>query len=161
MKRIHNVPSGAAGRRWRSPRRPGFTMVEMIVVITIIVILMAIALPVLSRMRETSRDTQCKSNLRQFGQGLTMFSEKNRGAMCSGAFDWRYDGAVTEVGWVADLKNMGTPVGDMLCPSNPARLSKTYFDLANMDPAVDACASRLGTPHRHQREYAGACSNEV
>ncbi len=67
---------------------------------------------------------------------------------CSGAFDWRRDGCVTEVGWVADLQQLGTPPGAMLCPSNPAQISETYNDLLNLDPTTDKCVERLGSPTR-------------
>ena len=53
---------------------------------------------------------------------------------------------MTEVGWVADLVQQGTPPGKMLCPSNPAQISQTYNDLLSMDAGVDACVDRLGSP---------------
>lgn len=119
---------GAADQR--SPRhgRLGFTLVEMLTVITIIGILMAISLPALSAARESGRSTQCKSNLRQFGIGLHAVANRT-GRFCSGAFSWKYDGVVTEVGWVADMIQQGTLPGQMLCPSNPAKLSETYREL--------------------------------
>jgi prepilin-type processing-associated H-X9-DG protein len=53
---------------------------------------------------------------------------------------------VTEVGWVADLVNEGTPVGEMLCSSNPCQISEAYNDLVNLDPIVSPCVDRLGKP---------------
>lgn len=75
------------------PRR-GFTLIELLVVIAIIVILASILFPVFARMREKGRQTQCVSNLRQLGIGLTMyradFDEQNPGsadcAHCPGQF---------------------------------------------------------------------------
>ena len=64
------------------------------------------------------------------GPGIT-FSGPD-GQFCSGNFDWRTDGAVTEVGWVADLVKQGILPGKLLCPSNPAQLSETYDDLLNL-----------------------------
>ena len=76
-----------------------------------------------------------------------MYAEQNRGNYCSGAFDWRRDGAVTEIGWVADLVGLSIPVGKMLCPSNPAQVSETYNDLLSMDVSnLDACVDRVGRP---------------
>ena len=106
----------------------GMTLVEMLVVISIIAILIAIALPAIAGSRESARDTTCKSNLHEFGVGLANHADRNR-TYCSGAFDWRRDGAVTEIGWVADLVKQGTLVGQMLCPSSQTRLSETYQDL--------------------------------
>lgn len=131
----------------RKPRRrPGVTLVELLVVITIITVLMAMLMPAVNSARESARQTACQNNLRQFGTGMTSHIAR-RGSYCTGAFDWRRDGCVTEVGWVADLVQNGTPVGKMLCPSNPARIALTYNDLLTMDWNVDSCvADRRGSP---------------
>ena len=121
----------------------GFTLVEMLVVISIIGILVAILLPALSVARESARATQCKSNLREFGAGLLSYATTHDGAFCSGNFNWGRDGAVTEVGWVADLVTINYPVGKMTCPTNDARLSETFNELltANANAFGDPCVT--------------------
>jgi prepilin-type N-terminal cleavage/methylation domain-containing protein/prepilin-type processing-associated H-X9-DG protein len=53
-----------------SHRRVGFTLVELLVVITIIGMLIALLLPAIGAVRATMRKTQCANNLRQIGQAM-------------------------------------------------------------------------------------------
>jgi len=126
--------------------RSGFTLVELLVTIAIIGVLVTMLVPAVNVARESSRKAKCQSNLRQIGLGLSMYANNNKGRFCTGAFDWKRDGAVTEVGWVADLVNSGTHVGKLLCPSNPATVSETYNDLLNATPPQNNCVDVVGSP---------------
>ena len=141
----------------RCPR--AMTLVELLVVVSIIGVLVALLLPALNGAREAARQTACQSNLHQIGLGLQGHAAR-RGVYCTGAFDWRRDGCVTEIGWVADLVAQGVPAGKMLCPSNSARISETYNDLLAMDAMIDACVDRLGSDSRILPDgsvYANPC----
>jgi prepilin-type processing-associated H-X9-DG protein/prepilin-type N-terminal cleavage/methylation domain-containing protein len=127
-------------RFYRGNAATAFTLVELLVVMSIIGLLVALLLPALAASRDAARNSACKSHLREIGVGLHAFAENHNERFCSGAFSWEKDGAVTEIGWVADLVNQNILLGEMLCPGNPAQLSETYSDLMQMNAsAANAC----------------------
>ena len=128
-----------------SKARTAISLVELLVVIAISTMLVTMLLPAVHMARSSARTAQCASNLRQFGVGFSAYTEK-RGAFCSGAFDWKYDGPVTEVGWVADLRKLNVATGLMLCPSNSAQLSSTFEDLLTAEKEdLGQCVDHQGT----------------
>jgi prepilin-type N-terminal cleavage/methylation domain-containing protein/prepilin-type processing-associated H-X9-DG protein len=55
----------------------GFTLVELLVVISIIAMLLAVLLPALNKARENARTILCGSNLKNYGPALHMYAQEN------------------------------------------------------------------------------------
>jgi hypothetical protein len=81
----------------RAESRRGLTLVELLVAITIIMLLIGLLLPALSKVRETAQRTACASNMRQVVSALRLYLTDNRGinpvgyAQPNGASSWARD----------------------------------------------------------------------
>lgn len=73
-------------------RRSGFTLVELLVVMSIISILIGLFMPAVQAAREAARRTQCQNNLRQIGVAVGSHEALNQ-RFPTGGWGWR---------WVAD-----------------------------------------------------------
>jgi len=111
--------------------RRGFTLVEIMVVMTIIAILISILVPAVGFVRESARGSQCRASLRQFFLGFAGLADRTKAEYyTTGAFDPSRDGCPDSIGWVADLVNAKVcKPQELLCPSNPAKGSEKYLDI--------------------------------
>lgn len=100
------------------PRRvgcPAFTLVELLVVVSIVAILMAILLPALRGAREQAKTAVCASNIRQIALANIGYATESNGRLCPGAADFlanlnRWHGTRTRV------NRAFTPEGGPLVP---------------------------------------------
>ncbi len=59
-------------------RRPGFTLIEVLVVVAIIALLVAILIPSLTKAREQARNAVCASNMKQTVYGTLLIQAENQ-----------------------------------------------------------------------------------
>ncbi|MGA2679364.1 MAG: type II secretion system protein [Sedimentisphaerales bacterium] len=78
---------------------PALTLIEMLVVISILAILMAILLPATTRSREAAKRAVCMSNLRSIGQALYTYSHNNNELLVpgDGRYPWQTWGYIHQV----------------------------------------------------------------
>ena len=69
-------------------KQGAFTLVELLVVISIITLLMGILLPVLAKVRIQSKVIICQSNLKQWGLIFLMYADNNNGYMPATSNEW-------------------------------------------------------------------------
>lgn len=60
-------------------KNKGFTLVELLVVVSIIALLVGLLLPALSRVRDSARQVKCATNVRGIHQGLVAWSQDDDG----------------------------------------------------------------------------------
>lgn len=79
------APDGMLGQPASRLHR-GFTLIELLVVISIIVLMVAMLLPVLSQARAQAKVTMCLANLRGFVQSATIYAEDHRQTYPAGTY---------------------------------------------------------------------------
>ena len=102
------------------PKRPGFTLAELLVVCGLIAMLLSLLLPVIGKARSAAQATRCLSNLREMGNAWTMYIAGNRGYLMGRT--WKVMDApdlAWHAYWPGILENYGVRGELLTCPSAP------------------------------------------
>lgn len=93
--------------------RLGFTVIELLVVISIIAILTAIMMPALRNVRSQAMGTVCKNNVRNAASALSIYCYDNRGRLI--------EYGSSKDSWIGTLDGyIGETDDQLLCPSAKA-----------------------------------------
>jgi prepilin-type N-terminal cleavage/methylation domain-containing protein/prepilin-type processing-associated H-X9-DG protein len=114
---------------------PAFSLIELLAVIAVVAVLAGLLFPVLGRAKVTTRNLECRHNLRQWSLATLLFAAENDDRLPK---DGAPNGTSIEEGWYVDLPrtlgiaayrshswrtNAAIDPGRSLwiCPSNPRR----------------------------------------
>lgn len=103
-------------RAHESITRRGFTFLELMVSMALILVLMALLSPMLLRGRDSARRASCQSNLSQLGAALHLYSQDYDGRFPAVANDWSVTAAVYS-------KNQNI----YRCPNEPPDSVERYY----------------------------------
>jgi prepilin-type processing-associated H-X9-DG protein/prepilin-type N-terminal cleavage/methylation domain-containing protein len=95
--------------------RGGFSLVELLTVMSIITLMAAILFPVFNRVRDTARRASCQSNLRQIGMAVQQYTQDYDERFMCGS---RGFGAASGRGWAGQLLPYIKNTQLFTCPSD-------------------------------------------
>lgn len=108
----------AGGKRPAAFLRPGFTLVELFVVVAITAVLATVALVASQNAKIAANRAKCASNMRQLGVGLISYATENNGRLPG---TQHYQEFGSQESWVYALREyIGGDIKEIrICPADP------------------------------------------
>ena len=125
----------------KTRRSPGFTLVELLVVIGIIAVLIAILLPALARARAQANAVKCASNLRQLYNGTKLYATQFRGYMMTSLAG---TGSALEQYWMG-IRVLGRALGVKELQQNTAAYTEAVDRIGKLLDCPGVERERVGS----------------
>ncbi|HHV35934.1 MAG TPA: type II secretion system protein [Syntrophomonadaceae bacterium] len=123
----------------------GFTLVELMVVLLIIGILVAIAIPIYNRTQDNAKQKTCIANLRTIDGAIAQYAAENNTTVAE--FGNANSGKkITEIDGLGDyLKD----IGDLKCPAGTDEKEGTYSIDSSGKAVCDCNGDTDDKPHKY------------
>jgi prepilin-type N-terminal cleavage/methylation domain-containing protein/prepilin-type processing-associated H-X9-DG protein len=143
-----------------SSKRHAFTLVELLVVISIIALLLAVLMPALQKARQAAMATICLSNTRTVGLGFQLYAQDHDdflpyfGNYANGSDGLRWYMAILPYVTKAAKKNQVVDAKFYICPSRRSLFSDSQLPLSTA-PAGTVRALDIGVVYGFQSGLFG------
>jgi prepilin-type processing-associated H-X9-DG protein len=119
--------------------KQGFTIMELIVTVSVVFVLALLIVPIISTRKEEARRIHCASNLRQIGTALAVYANDYHGLLpdCTTnnpnfyGSDWPWD---LHTNLVDNLQSKGLVRDSFYCPSNPGMNDEWHWNFFHFQP---------------------------
>jgi len=135
-------------------KNKAFSLIEILIVITIVAILIGVLLPNLNEARLKARDEKRKADLRGFAQALELYKNNQPLPAYPDPVDIPQPGQV----WIYNNVKYMTMPTDPLYASNPGMYSYRYYSDAAVDPTtyyLGACLEDASDPETQDNAPVG------